>query len=46
MPSDRPFYVSEELSGELYLWTAHPFVRLDPSVRVAHVLDLGMTVPG
>ncbi len=33
----RPFYVTDELSGELYLWDAHPFVRLEPWRRVAHV---------
>ncbi len=41
LPSGRPFYVRDELSGELYLWTGPaPYVRLDPTVRVAHVLDL------
>jgi starch synthase (maltosyl-transferring) len=33
----RPFYVTDELSGELYLWDANPFVRLEPWRRVAHV---------
>lgn len=41
LPADRPFYVRDELSGELYLWTgSSPYVRLDPLTRVAHVLDL------
>jgi starch synthase (maltosyl-transferring) len=29
------------LSGETYGWGAHPWVRLDPQVRVAHVLQVG-----
>ncbi|MDQ6839324.1 MAG: DUF3416 domain-containing protein [Actinomycetota bacterium] len=41
LPADRPFYVSDELSGELFLWTgADPYVRLDPWSRVAHVFNL------
>lgn len=41
LPTDRPFYVRDELSGELFLWTgAEPYVRLDPATRVAHILDL------
>ncbi len=41
LPEDRPFYVRDELSGELYLWTgAHPYIRFEPDTRVAHILDL------
>lgn len=41
LPEDRPFYVRDELSGELYLWTGpSPYVRLEPATRVAHILDL------
>ena len=40
VPADRPFYVIDELSGELYMWSAHPYVRLDPESRVAHILNL------
>ncbi|HWG73249.1 MAG TPA: alpha-1,4-glucan--maltose-1-phosphate maltosyltransferase [Acidimicrobiales bacterium] len=40
VPGDRPFYVIDELSGELYMWSAHPFVRLDPASRVVHILNL------
>ncbi|HET9691225.1 MAG TPA: hypothetical protein VFP61_08730, partial [Acidimicrobiales bacterium] len=41
LPTAGPFYVRDELSGELFLWTgASAYVRLDPMVRVGHVLDL------
>ena len=41
LPTERPFYVRDELSGELYLWTGpSPYVRLEPWSKVAHVLDL------
>jgi starch synthase (maltosyl-transferring) len=41
LPATRPFYVRDELSGELYLWTGTtPYIRLDPVTRVAHVLDM------
>jgi starch synthase (maltosyl-transferring) len=37
-----PFFVAHDLlSGESYGWGAHPWVRLDPQVRVAHVLQVG-----
>jgi starch synthase (maltosyl-transferring) len=39
---NAPFYVAHDLlSGETYGWGAHPWVRLDPQVRVAHVLQVG-----
>src|SRR6516165_703118 len=39
--SDRPFWVVDELSGERYEWQGWtPYVRLDPTYQVAHVLDL------
>jgi starch synthase (maltosyl-transferring) len=34
------FRVRDELSGEIYSWSETPFVRLDPSVRVGHVLTV------
>jgi starch synthase (maltosyl-transferring) len=41
LPSDRPYWVVDELSGERYEWQGWtPYVRLDPTYRVAHVLDL------
>jgi starch synthase (maltosyl-transferring) len=41
LPSDRPYWVFDELSGESFEWFgANPFVRLDPSYRVAHIFDL------
>jgi starch synthase (maltosyl-transferring) len=41
LPSDRPYPVVDELSGERYEWRGWtPYVRLDPADRVAHVLDL------
>ena len=41
LPEDRPFVVTDELSGERYYWAGWtPYVRLDPAYRVAHVLDL------
>ncbi len=41
LPSDRSYYVRDELSDELYLWPdAHPYIRIEPWYRVAHVFDL------
>jgi starch synthase (maltosyl-transferring) len=41
LPLERPYKVVDELSGECFDWFgADPFVRLDPSTRVAHVFDL------
>jgi starch synthase (maltosyl-transferring) len=41
LPSDRPYWVADELSGERYQWEGWtPYVRLDPTYRVAHILDL------
>jgi starch synthase (maltosyl-transferring) len=33
----------DELSGERYLLGAHPYIRLEPPRRVAHVLDIGLS---
>jgi starch synthase (maltosyl-transferring) len=33
-----PFEVYDELSGESYTWGPSPYVRFDPSNRVAHIL--------
>jgi len=42
LPADRPYAVSDELSGERYLWSgSRPFVRFEPWARVAHIFDLG-----
>ncbi|GAA4288460.1 alpha-1,4-glucan--maltose-1-phosphate maltosyltransferase [Georgenia daeguensis] len=32
--------VTDELGGETYYWNAHPYVRLDPHGRCAHVLSV------
>jgi starch synthase (maltosyl-transferring) len=41
LPFDRPFWVIDELSGAQYQWQgSRPYVRLDPSYQVAHVLNL------
>ncbi len=41
MPQDREYVAHDELSGERYSWIGpNPYVRLDPSVTVAHVLSL------
>jgi starch synthase (maltosyl-transferring) len=34
------FQVHDELSGDGWTWTAHNYVRLDPSVEPAHVLSV------
>jgi starch synthase (maltosyl-transferring) len=34
------FEVRDELSGDTYTWGAHPYVRLDPYRRVAHIMSL------
>lgn len=40
---DQPFFVvHDELSGAAYPWGAHPYVRLDPQVQVAHLLRVGL----
>lgn len=40
LPTDRAAVAHDVLSQETYAWTSHPYVRLDPSVRVAHVVHL------
>ena len=41
LPADQRYRAIDELSGEEYLWLgSHPFVLLEPWVRVAHVLHL------
>jgi starch synthase (maltosyl-transferring) len=43
LPLARPYLVHDELSGETFEWVgADPYVRLDPSWRVAHVLSLNL----
>ncbi|WP_350339671.1 alpha-1,4-glucan--maltose-1-phosphate maltosyltransferase [Actinotalea lenta] len=37
-PQDGTVTVRDLLSGDSYTWDAHPFVRLDPWTRCAHVL--------
>ncbi|XCB30992.1 maltotransferase domain-containing protein [Arcanobacterium hippocoleae] len=32
--------VTDELSGETYLWNDHPYVRLDPHGQAAHILNV------
>ena len=38
--STGTFEVYDELSGETYTWGAHPYVKLEPWWRVAHVLEV------
>jgi starch synthase (maltosyl-transferring) len=38
--------VKDELSGETYTWGAHPYVRLDPYLRVAHVFAVNAQARG
>ncbi|MDO8120076.1 alpha-1,4-glucan--maltose-1-phosphate maltosyltransferase [Isoptericola sp. b490] len=38
VPQDGTVTVRDLLSGDSYTWDAHPFVRLDPWTRCAHVL--------
>jgi starch synthase (maltosyl-transferring) len=41
LPTDSPFWVVDELTGARYQWQgSRPYVRLDPTYQVAHVLDL------
>ncbi|HMK97444.1 MAG TPA: maltotransferase domain-containing protein, partial [Acidimicrobiales bacterium] len=35
-----PLVVDDELSGERYTWDLHPYVRLDPNWRVAHIFHV------
>ena len=38
---DAPYQVVDELTGEMFVWQgAHPYVRLEPWTRVAHVLSV------
>jgi starch synthase (maltosyl-transferring) len=38
--STDPFEVYDELSGETYTWGPHPYVKLEPWWRIAHVLEV------
>ncbi|MDQ2754212.1 MAG: DUF3416 domain-containing protein [Actinomycetota bacterium] len=41
LPTDRPYQVADELSGERYTWQGGDvFVRLEPWSRVAHIFYL------
>jgi starch synthase (maltosyl-transferring) len=41
LDADRPYQALDELTGETYQWWGNdPYVRLDPAVRVAHILWL------
>ncbi len=41
MPVDRQFEAYDEMTNQSFTWQgAHPYVRLDPSSEVAHVLHL------
>jgi starch synthase (maltosyl-transferring) len=41
LPAEEPYPVTDELTGERYTWSGgRPYVRLEPRVQVAHVLDL------
>ena len=37
---EGPMQVTDELSGETYTWGPHPYVRLDPVRRVAHIFQV------
>jgi starch synthase (maltosyl-transferring) len=40
---DQPFFVAHDvLTAATYGWGAHPYVRLDPRVQVAHVVRVGL----
>jgi starch synthase (maltosyl-transferring) len=41
LPVDRPYLARDELSGEEYQWFGpHPWVLLEPWVRMAHIISL------
>jgi starch synthase (maltosyl-transferring) len=41
LPSDSDYEAHDELGGQTFTWNGpNPYVRLDPSVAVAHVLSL------
>jgi starch synthase (maltosyl-transferring) len=41
LSSFRPYAAIDELSGETYRWVgARPYIKLEPWVRVAHILHL------
>lgn len=41
LPSDRALEAHDELSGERYIWEGrHPYLKLDPATRPAHVISL------
>nr|WP_322746845.1 alpha-1,4-glucan--maltose-1-phosphate maltosyltransferase [Cellulomonas sp. S1-8] len=40
LPTDRGVIAHDVLSGETFAWSDAPYVRLDPLVRVAHVVHL------
>jgi starch synthase (maltosyl-transferring) len=40
LPTDAVVAVRDLLSGAVFTWDAHPYVRLDPHSQVAHVLDV------
>lgn len=43
LPHDRPYRVTDELSGQVFMWQgANPYVRLDPVTGPAHILALGV----
>ena len=43
LPVDEPYLVYDELSGDTYSWSGpRPYVRLEPSVRVAHIFSLNL----
>ena len=43
LPLGRPYLVHDELSNDTYEWNGpDPYVRLDPTYRVAHILSLNM----
>jgi starch synthase (maltosyl-transferring) len=44
LPTTGPYLVFDELSHETFTWIgANPYVRLDPSQRVAHIFSLNLS---
>lgn len=40
LPEDAVFEVHDELSGQTWSWSTDNYVRLDPTVEVAHILSV------
>ncbi|WP_192917594.1 hypothetical protein, partial [Bifidobacterium bifidum] len=40
LPTDRPLYVRDELTGREFQWGWDPYVSLGPWADVAHILSV------